>query len=93
MFEFAAFFLSGSAADFLCRHGALGFTSGDEIQNGLQMEKACPFHLAGFADGHATEVFLARALVEFGAGKSRVEFHSLFGWADPNWLAVGLILE
>jgi ABC-type Na+ transport system ATPase subunit NatA len=38
-------------------------TPGDKIQNGLKMEKSRAFRLAGFSDGHATEVTISRALI------------------------------
>lgn len=89
----AAFFLSRSAADFLCLHRPLLFTPGDEIQDGLKIEKPRALHLARRADGHAAEVSLARAFIKFGAAESAVKFQAGFRRANPNGQAVGLIVE
>jgi len=69
------------------------FTPGDEIQDGLKIEKSRAFRLAWGADADASEVSLARALVKFGAGESAVKFHAVFGRANPDGQAVGLVLK
>ena len=79
VFLSAAFFLSWSAADFLCLHRCLLLALGDEIQDGLKMEKPRAFHLARSADADTAEASLARSFVKFGAGEAAVKLHALLG--------------
>jgi len=78
---------------FLFIHRPLPFATGDKVQDGLQMEKPRPFHLAGFTDGHAAEMPLARAFVKFGTAETTVKFHALLWGAYPDGQAVGLVLK
>ena len=89
----AALILSGSAADFLRVNRPLLFTLGNEIQDGLKMEKAGAFNLTGSADADRAEMPFARALIKFGTRKATVKFHPLFWCPYPDGQAVGLILK
>lgn len=75
---------------FLC---SVLFALGDEIQNGLKMEKPRAFDLSGGADADTAKVSLARALVKFGTRKSGEMFRAIFGTANPNRQAVGSLRE
>jgi len=88
----AAFFLLGSAADFLCLHRSLLFTPGDKIQNRLKMEKPRSLHLAGLADGHAAEVAIFRALIKPRPAEARIKFKPMLGRSHPFRASVGLVV-
>jgi len=69
------------------------FTLGNVIQDGLKMEKPRAFHLSGLPDGHAAEVFLARAFVELRTAEAAVKLHPLLGRSNPDGKAVGLVVK